>query len=1095
MTDDDGSGPDIWGFANAMLERSLPAIRAWFTSRLGAGARIGSVRLDQGAVVVEDAHIPIGARLWIDVDEARLDARPEDLMAGLPPGRLRSLSGALRATEGAKTTFSAPLEFLGGGAGRAWVDGEVRLGGATWKLDRGVGDALPMYGTAQLLIDGDGWKVTDAALTSGASQSRFEGSGSLREGGNRLTAAQLETKYTRLGHAVAVLDAFRGQPLRPPFPLPLDAIVTGHASLEPDLTWRIDATAVTERSDLTLKLDAKLRVIESAKLSGTFAPDELLPESLDRFVDREASAPLSIEATAAGPLDALDAQIELGCDALASPWTLEAHPAVATLKVDEARRYTLELDAPGAGRLSGRLGVAPYGSIDGASQLSLTPSAWALGPLRGDGEPAEVEVRIGGTRREPELKIELRSERLALRREGESRAVETKRLRAEAEVTSTRGRTRLGAARVRARLGPGSGEVERKFERVAGQDVARTHVGLARVDAANALAAFGLFFDQAWVGTDAEAARFVLPSAAQLWADLVVEGPRVTGHGHIETPRSRLSLTPLRFESGSFEGTEALATLGWEDAISLGLFSASPLLPTGSGNAELKLSLTGSGPATRVDVRATSRRVGWRTRAGRALPPLEAATLELTVGSGALEVRALRGTWLGGRLEATGALRREGDEAVARLEGLSLIGANRVRELLSLDPRSAALRGLSADVHLRGALGKAGSLEGHATLTSERSRLTVRVQTRGSEWLDGSELSGAVHPADIAPWTSPLVLDGGPMTVAAQLGGTFWSPSLTASVEGGADEAGLGDVRAPLADLRARLTFDADGVALHELSALLAGGRVRLRGLSSRAFGGAMARLSVDGVQLGAMTQISDELRGSLHLEASVWRRPGSAPGARLSARVEEPRYEALQRIASVFSRYGLKQPNRSSTRPLTATLQLVDDSLEVREVEAILDAMTISAAGSRSPLGIWKGDASVVVKQAFLETSHLFVRPAAWVGDVRIPVRIQGPEGRVRVEADVIAALDAALAKTRLGRGLQRAIDVILRDVLDLAPAPATLKIGPPRHHASSALASSDALIDRIAAEAPEANAALGVLLERGLEPEEIAERVIRRR
>jgi len=1011
--------------------------------------------------------------------------------------QLRSLRGSVRATEGGKTVFSAPLEFVSTGKSGAWVEGELRLGGATWELDRASGDALPMYGTAQLRVDSEGWKVADAALTFSASQTGFSGSGSLKEGGNRLREAKLETRYLQVGHALSALESFRGSALRLPFPLPPDAIVTGTAALDSDLSWRVDASAQTDRSDLSLKLDAKLRVIESASLSGLVAPDEGLPSSLSPFVDLAASAPLNIDATASGPIDALCAQIDLRCEGLASPWTLAAHPGVASLKIDDARRYTLELDVERAGRVSCRLGVAPYGSIDGNARLILEPGAWKLGPLRGEGTPAELDIRIGGTRKDPDLAFELKSDQLSLRRDDAAESLQTKRLRAKAALTSSKGKKRLGAAWAKARVGPGSAEVERSIERVAGKDVERTAVRLARVDADNALAALSLIMEQGWIGTGTSDARFVIPEGAQLWADLSVEGSAVTGRGHLETQHSRLSLVPLRFDKGSFEGTKALATLAFDDAVSLGLFAGSPLVPAGSDQAELEMSLSGAGPSTKLELSATARRVRWRSRGPRAvadpdLLALDSAALELSLGRGALEVRELSGTLLGGRFEAAGALRREGERSVARLERLSLLGADRVNRWLSAGGSAAAVSGLSLDLHLRGALGREdGALEGHATLTSDRSQLEASVETRGSAFAPGSGIKGFLHPGDLGSWTGPLVLDGDPMIVAAQLTGSFEAPKLEASLEGGLSRATYGGISAPVADLQAGFGLGGDGVVLHGLSLLLAGGRVDLRGLSSAKFGGAMARLSVDGVQLGAIDAVSDELQGALHLEASVWRRSGSASGVRLTTRVEEPRVEALRRVASLFSRYGLKQPSRSGRRPMTATLTLADGLLEVRDVEASLDAFTVRGGGSRSPLGIWHGDADVVVKQAFLQTSHLFVGPAAWIGDLRIPVRIQGPDGQVRADADFIAALDAVLAKTRLGRGLQKAIDALMRKTIDKKPPTGEA----PRYHAPTTLAGSDALIDRIANDEPEADAALGTLLERGLEPEEIAERVIRRR
>lgn len=282
-----------------------------------------------------------------------------------------------------------------------------------------------------------------------------------------------------------------------------------------------------------------------------------------------------------------------------------------------------------------------------------------------------------------------------------------------------------------------------------------------------------------------------------------------------------------------------------------------------------------------------------------------------------------------------------------------------------------------------------------------------------------------------------------------------------------------------------------DGLVLKALRARIAGGELRARAQSSARFGGMLARVTLAEIGLSEIERVADELQGDLFADASFWLTRDGAPGASVRARVESPRYEVLHRLAERFSRYGLKAPQRDSEHPLTAALRWRDGRLEIRDVEARTEAFEARAYVTRSALGLWDGHASVTAKQAFLETSHLFERASRWFGDVRIPIRVEGADGRVRVHADFLAALDAVLGRTRLGRNLQRAIDGLLAR-LDLDPqAPSS----PPRHHAPSTLTSSDALIDRVARGEPEADAAIGALLERGYEPAEIIERVNRRR
>jgi len=1079
---DDDAGRFFSSFAKAMLERSLPAIREWLASRLGPDAVIGAVTIEDGSIVVRDSRVPIGTRLWIDVDEARLDARPEDFVAGLAPARLRSLRGAIRTVEGGATTFRAPLELEGrGAASTAWVDGELRLGGATWKHDKGVGDAVPMVGTARVTVTSDRWSIREASLTSGASQTELDAAGGLREGDRGLKTADVKTTRARLGHVLDILSVLRGAPLRLPLPVPLDATLTGTLTLDERGHLEADVEARSERSALHLVVDATGSEIAEATLTGQAAPDELLPESWAWLIDRVGSAPLTVDARGRGPLDALDGTVALASESLASPWLVEPRPARARVESsDRARRWTVDVTIDDGGEARGEVAVAPYGTIDGHATATLEPAAWALGAIRASGDPITLDARIGGSRSAPEVDFDLRSDALSLRRD--AAPVHARRVRAFGRVVREGGALGLQSGSARARVGPGSAHLRRRS--------GATAIELSRVDATDALAAAALAVDQAWVGTDDDA-RFALPDGAQLWTDLTLADGALTGQAHVETPRSRLSFTPLSFAGGSFDGTEARATLAFDDAVELGLFRGSPVLPTGEGAADLHVTLTGSGAEARLHATATARRVGWRARDGEGeLLALERASLDLTVGRGLLAVNALRGRLFGGELEAAGSLRREGDAAAATLDHLRLRGAGEpLRDRLLGPGHEDAWRGLSVDLDLSGDL---DAVRGEASVRSERSALTAIVGAEAGAFGAGSAVSGTLHPGDLAPWSGPVTIDGDPFAVEATLSGALRNPRLELSLQGGAQTVRVGPLTAPLAKAVVEATLSTDGVDLRALRGHLAGGEVVARAVTSRRFGGSLARVTVAGVQLDGVEGVSDELGGALHADLSFWQRAERAPGARLNVRVDAPRYEALRRLASRFSRYGLRQPAREGDRPLTATVALADGALSIRDVEASTPSLGVSAELTRSTLGIWRGEAAFTARRAFLETSHLLSGPARWLGDVRIPVRVVGPEGRVAMHADVIAALDALLARTPIGRGLQRAIDELLRR-FDLAPRHPDAP--PARHHAKSALTSSDALIDQVAAGDEDADAALGALLERGFTPIEIVRRVAKRR
>ncbi|MCA9608573.1 MAG: hypothetical protein KC619_23380 [Myxococcales bacterium] len=1086
VADQDG-GSFFRSVAKAMLERSLPSIRDWLAGRLGPGAKIGDVTLEGDRVFVRDAHVPVGAQLVLDVEEAILDARPEDMMAGLPPARLASLKGSIRAVDGQRrTTFTAPVEVDGKGAGsEAWVDGEVRVGGATWKAERGVGPALPMYGTGRVVITSDGWRVLDASLTSGLSQTHLDARGSLGgEGGAKILEAVFSTKYARLGHALDVLAAFRGEDLRLPFPLPLDAVVDGTASLDPSGSLQADLTGRTERSELALTLASKDGVLEDAALTGTLAPDELLPAWLDPLVDRAGSGAMTVEAKGKGRLDALDATVELEATSIASPWLRATPPGGAKLVLRGGRRWNVEVAIDGAGTGQAQIGVAPYGSLDGAARLELLPGAWVAGGLRASGKPVEIDVQVGGTRSAPELGLELSGQALAIERDGHRLA--TKRPRAKADVRVEKRKLVVDRASARARVGPGSAELSREGE--------VTRVGLARIDGADALAGLGLFVEQDWLGaaTPQREGRFALPEGAQLWGELTLEAGALAGRAHVETARSRVSFVPLRYERGAFEGTEALATLDYDDAIAFGLFRGSPVLPVGPGRAEVHAKLTGRGAESALGAVVSARRVGWRIGEGAELLALEHGSVTLELSRAGLAVRDLSATLFGGRLEGAGGIFRDGERVVPRVETLTLRGArDGLRERLLGDRLDeGVLEDLSLDAELSG---EPSALTGRATLSTARSRLEAVVGTHGAALTSDSQITGHVGPEDLSAFLGPVAIEGEPFGVQAGLGGTFARPTVALAIDGGQQRLRLQKIEAPLSGVKVRASADSDGVEIAEASAWLASGRVEARGVASRRFGGRLARLRVEGVRLDEIARVRDELGGALHVEAGLWQRDGHAPGGRVRARVEDPRYEGVARFAELFSRYGLRMPERASSQPLTAALSLIDGALELTAVSAGTPSFAVEGAARRSALGIWHGDAHVIARQTWLETSHLFERPARWIGDVRVPVHVDGPDGGVRVRADVLATLDALLAKTWIGRGLSRAIEALMRTLRFEAPSPPVTD--PPKHHAVSALTSSDALVDRIATDAPEADAAIDALLERGFEPKDLAERVAHRR
>lgn len=1077
--DEDGPASFFENVANAMLERSLPAIREWLVGHL-PGARVGRVSVDGTRVTVEDSHIPLGASLWLDVSEAILEARPEDLIAGGSPARLHSLRGSVRVVHDGATTFHAPVELKGRpGTSGAWVDAEARVGGATWRHEEG--EAGPLYGTALLRIDQDGWLLEDGTLTSGASRTRGQASGSL-QAKRRLGKAELATEYARLGSLLEVVHAFRGEPLGLPFEPPLDAVVDGTLRIDSEGTVETEFVARTDASDVAVRGHFRGHEVLDAEIEGTISAAEFLPASLDAFFDRGASAVLGIEAKARGALDRLEGEVELRSDALAVRGLRE--PAEARAHVEVARsRGIFSVELAGAGELQAELAIGVHGTIEGQGTATLVPEAWQVAEHTFAGSPIRVIAMVSGTRSGPRLMVDARCDAISARRGDSPAELRLRRVGLDGVLRIEGGRVELESGRARARVGPGSIEID------ATEDV---HLVAQRVDAESALAALGLVMKQDVLGLPGSSARLVIPTGAQLWADLSMRDRRLTGRAHIETARSRLSLAPLHADLATFalDGTEALATLSLEDAIGLGLFAGSPLVPAAPGAVDLRLQVRGAGAATLVVAHGSARRVGWRARTGEhELFATEDLDFTVEARRDALDLRELSGSIFGGRLDGAGSVRREGERTIVRVERATLKGAGDGLSEGILGPHHEAVwRDLRLDGELSG-----DSIDGFsasASLATAGSELALALHLADGRFGDASGLRGSIDPRDLRPWTGPVTLAGDPIRLDAALRGALGAPRVGLSVRSNALELGWAASKIPIAALELEATLSRDGARCSRLAAEVAGGRLSADGVYSRPFGGWIGRLELEDAQLATIRPLAKELDGALSVKAALWTRLGHGLGGRLRARVDGPRYEALRRFADLFSRYGLRHPPRESREPLIASLTLDDGELALRELEASVEGITARGNVTRSAFGRWKGDLELVAEQSWLETSHLFEHPARWLGDVVVPIRVHGRDGEVRAHADILAALDVLLAKTKLGRGLRKALDALLRrfygERREERKGTRTL--------AATTLASTDELVDRIVND-ESADAAIASLLERGIPPEEIVERVTRRR
>lgn len=1062
--------------ANAMIERSLPAIREWLRARLGPRATLGEVSVEGTRVTVRRARIPLGAAVILDVERATLIARPEGFASGRAPAHLERLDGIVRFERGALTTLSAPVEIEGrAGDGRAWVDGTLRLAGATWRPTLGVGDALPLSGTAELRVAAEAWSVRDAALESGGCTVRGWASGAL--GGEVLRSGELTVEAARLGHTLDVLEAFRGQRVTLPVPLPLDARVDLDAALGGERA-RGSVTVSTDRTRATLRFEHAAGAIRDGHLEGTLDPAELVPEAARRFVVLDGCEVVRVAGQAEGPLDALEGTVQLTADAWALRGMRAPAPARALLALRGASGVDFDLTLEGAGRAFGRAALrGPSGQRSGHASLTLEPDAWALGDRRLGGEPVRAELTLAGGR----LEVSGQGPRVELSR-GDAPPLVLRRAHGHAAFADGA----LVSGEASARVGPGRARIRRRPEGGA-------RVQIDRADREDLVALHDLLFSRGWLGRARADARFVVPEGTQAWADLTWAGGRLEGTVHAEAPRSRLSFTPLSLDlsTGQTTGTVARAIVSHDDARAIGLVPDAGFGPVG-GRVELGATLTGAGRDTRLFVAARAEELALGAHPG-ATPAAVARDLlaRVVIDARGVEVRELRAEVLGGRLEARGGYL---DRAL-RLDRASFVASGpELRARLAGDDPDA-LPGLALRIDARGT---AEALEGVVVAETERSRLRMSIGTTTADGgllfdPDATRLAGHVHPADLAPWLGPVALRAeAPLGVLGRVGGSWARPDATLEVVGGPGELvveGADRARALGYDeLTGEVALGRDrssgSLTLHGLG----GGRARLEAavLTGRPLLGTLGRLTLDDVDLG---DTLGEVDGSLTARASGFKLRGAGAGLTARATLSDARYPVLTRLAPLLTRYGLTPPPPHGKGDATLRARLDRDGWRIHELEAAVEGVRVTGDVTRSPAGAWGGGLRVEAAAAWLRASRLLRGPASWLGDLVIPIRVEG-EGAPRLRADVLAALDRAIATTRFGRGVQRAIDRVLEELFRRPPPPAPAA----PHHEASDVTPTDALIDRVAEGAEDADRALSALLERELSPRELADRLLRR-
>ncbi len=1083
MTERGAVGRVFYAFANAVLARTLPTLREWLASKLGPSATVESMELDGTRVHLRNASLPIGSNATLEVDTATFVAR----VGEGPPLWLERLEGRFTVPgEQDSLRFCAPLVLEGQEppTGQEWVHGLVTVDGARWTASAGRDAQAPLSGTVLASVTSSTWSLTDGHAVAAGTKIELIGSGRIDDPGRGLERASLSTDGARVGHFLDALFALSGRANAITVPLPWTGRCEGRVDLDGDA---IEAAFEVRTPASRLSVDARIvsGQVERATIGGELGWIDLLPSWLASRV--EPRVPVTCEASVSGPLDALLGEVRLDCpevavDLLREPAALSARVALCGSDGARAEATLAFVGEAGAVELSARLDAD--GRLDGVLEGALEPSVvgGTFGGFAGD--PVRVVGTVGGVRERPLVEARASSERLLWRRGASEVALE--------EVCLTARFEERPALEVRARLGSGTLRLD---------PLART-LSAARVDAPSFVAVVrgaGI----TWLrrgGEPRSAARFAIPDDAEVDLELGHDEV-VRGELHLATSDSRVSLRPLIYDRGRWDGSVLRGRLAARDALTCGLFPG-PFVPLPEGAATLELPLFGAGADTFVDGRITTASLTWRLFEGAAPFTLSAAAAALRVDAEAVTLRGLEGSVFGGRVELD--LRVAYPAAGERLRtptGRVFVEGAREGFGAWLERLLGGARlptGLGLDAELE--TGESGALRGPVVFANARSRLTLALSVGPGGDLAGTVLGGEVSLLDVyelMPRGGPTVVGKGDVEVHASIEGDRLAPE--ASIELKADkprflfaDTGSG-VRVALDRVEARGRLNRGRLVWSELVVDGYGGKLTSQGLfgwGSTGYKGVQAKLAIDDVLLGALPlpgggRVGSFVTGRLNGEL-VLRRPATG---RLSGKgqvwIDKPVFAALERAQPALEKVGLRPPPITGIEPALANVRGGAAGWILEGIGAAVRGARIDGDVALRPGGALLGKLDVSLEAAYLRSSAMLRVPATMVGDVTLPVRLGGRFRDPVIEADLLGALDHMVQKSAIGRGLHRAVDTVMDGVLRGRPGRRHERAG------DEELLNTDALISQLARGTGDEDRCLDILLDRGLSPDEIADRI----
>jgi hypothetical protein len=503
--------------------------------------------------------------------------------------------------------------------------------------------------------------------------------------------------------------------------------------------------------------------------------------------------------------------------------------------------------------------------------------------------------------------------------------------------------------------------------------------------------------------------------------DLTLDpGGVLRGSIGVATDRSRLTLARAPDGDLSLGGTLDVA-----DALQTGLLAGSVRPAEGAIELALAIALTETGPVARGTATAKRLTVAIATRPD--IPPyvLENVETNLVIDRSTIAYDQLAFTGHGARFVARGAIALEaGGRASAPPLTLQLEDGGSALALALL-PLARVELPLGPGLGGRGklVLEASGALAVDLVLdTPAGSALSVEVRLDAGR-LDGSTVRGAAAFADLialgALGSAPPVLGSGVMTVdLAFAGGVLagWCSATRVALDLG--KAGTRGDPPVLTDLTTKLRIDERTIAWKDLEGKAYGGSVVSSGIADRSGSPLRVEVALRKVAVERIPPIDGQEPASLvRGELSAWlvARVAGSFRAHGDARLEEAAFPVLDLARDPLARYGLRPPTEDATAPVTATLAASDWGFLVRDLTIELHGARLRANVGVSRDERVEGEGEIILEEEYLRTSRLLTLPRVLADRLVVPLSIEGPLAKPRVEADLKATLGRFLRDNRV--------------------------------------------------------------------------------